>query len=104
MEVYFRETYLKELYVSGKDDKKHRFQPAVIRKYIDVINLMTEVPSVISLMKYKSLHYEKLSGDKKGLSSVRINNKYRIEFQEYVEDGEVYASICEITELSNHYQ
>lgn len=54
-------------------------------------------------MKYLSLRYEKLVGDKLGLSSVRVNDQYRIEFEEFVKDGETIASICNITDLSNHY-
>ncbi len=54
-------------------------------------------------MKYNSLRYEKLVGDKLGLSSVRVNDQYRIEFEEFVKDGETIASICNITDLSNHY-
>ncbi len=65
---------------------------------------MIDVPNVISLMKYNSLNYEKLKGDKKGLSSVRVNNQYRIEFQEFQKDGETIATICNITDLSNHYK
>ena len=43
-------------------------------------------------------------GDKAGLSSVRVNDKYRIEFEEHVEGPETIATIVNITELSNHYQ
>lgn len=32
------------------------------------------------LVNFKSLHYEKLKGDKKGLKSIRINKKWRIVF------------------------
>ena len=60
--------------------------------------------SMLSLAKYNSLHYEKLVGDKAGLSSVRVNDQYRIEFEEIVVENEVIATICNITELSNHYQ
>ena len=59
---------------------------------------------MLGLMKYNSLHYEKLHGDKEGLSSVRVNDQYRIEFEERVKDGATIASICNITELSNHYK
>lgn len=55
-------------------------------------------------MKYGSLHYEHLHGDKEGLSSVRINDKYRIEFTETVEDGQEIATIVNIEELSKHYK
>ena len=63
-----------------------------------------EVPDVTSLMQYNLLNYEKLTGDKKGLSSVRVNDQYRIEFEEYTKDGETVATICNITDLSNHYK
>ena len=55
-------------------------------------------------MQYNSLNYEKLTGDKKGLSFVRVNDQYRIEFEEYTKDGETVATICNITDLSNHYK
>lgn len=104
MEVRFDKQYLKELYVDGNAGKKHRFQPQIIKRYIRVIDLMIEVPNVKLLTQYKSLHYERLTGDKAGLSSVRVNDQYRVEFEEINKDGEVIASICNITELSNHYK
>ena len=42
---------------------------------------MKQVDNVQGLAKYGSLHYEKLRGDKEGLSSVRVDRKYRIEFE-----------------------
>lgn len=41
---------------------------------------------------------------KTGLSSVRVNDRYRIEFEEHIKDGEAIATICNITDLSNHYK
>ncbi len=104
MEVNFNEEYLLRLYTDGISDKKHRYQPQIIRKYIRVIDLMLEVPDTLSLLQYNSLNYEKLKGDKNGLSSVRVNDQYRIEFEEHARDGETVATICNITELSNHYK
>ena len=104
MIVAFAEKYLQELYAKGRaDEKKHRFQPHIVSKYLKVINLMKQQENVLGLAKYGSLHYEKLHGDKEGLSSVRINNQYRIEFEEKFEDGKQIATICNITDLSNHY-
>lgn len=65
---------------------------------------MMELPNVMAMTQYNSLRYEKLSGDKEGLSSVRVNDQYRIEFEEIVKDSEIIASICNITDLSNHYK
>ncbi|MBE6331920.1 MAG: addiction module killer protein [Bacteroidales bacterium] len=105
MIVTFDQKYLQELYVDGKSsDKKHRFQPQIIAKYVKVINLMKQQENVLGLAKYGSLHYEKLRGDKDVFSSVRVNDQYRIEFVETVEEGKQIATICNITELSNHYK
>ena len=82
MIVNFNEDYLRDLYRSGKSDKKHRFQPQIVRKYIRVIDLMISEDNVQGLWKYNSLNYERLEGNKEGLSSVRVNDQYRIEFEE----------------------
>ena len=105
MKVFFEKEYLLELYRDGKTrDKHHRYQPSIVKKYHDVIDFMLEASSMETLRSKPSLHYERLIGSKSGLSSVRINSKYRIEFTEFTEDGETCASICLINELSNHYQ
>lgn len=47
-----------------------------------------------------SLHYEKLNGNKAGVSSIRVNDQYRIEFTV----SESVITVCNILELSNHYK
>ena len=105
MDIIFQKNYLKELYHTGKtSDKKRRFQPAIIRKFIRVIDLMIDQPDTLALKKYNSLNYEKLKGNKDGLSSVRVNDQYRIEFEEKSDENQTVVTICIITELSNHYK
>lgn len=105
MLVTFEKEYLRELYEEGQaSDKKHRFQPQVVKKYTRIIDLMMELKNVHDLTHYGSLHYEHLHGRKKGESSVRVNDQYRIEFREIVKDEETIAEIVNITELSNHYK
>ena len=65
---------------------------------------MISEDNVQGLWKYNSLNYKRLEGIKEGLSSVRVNDQYRIEFEEEFEDGQTIATICNITELSNHYK
>ena len=104
MKVTFDKEYLQKLYTTGQSpDKKHRFQPDVIRRYVKVIDIMMEAENVNVLALISGLHYEHLSGDKDGLSSVRVNKKYRVEFSEQTEGNEIVATICNIIELSNHY-
>ena len=105
MEIIFEKKYLKEIYHTGKtNDKKHWFQPAIIRKYIRIIDIMIDQPDTLTLKKYNSLHYEQLKGNKAGLSSVRVNDQYRIEFEEKTIGEQSIATICNIVELSNHYK
>ena len=65
---------------------------------------MKSVPDITSLAKYNSLNYEMLKGDKKGLSSIRVNDKYRIEFTIKESMEEPIVTVCNIIELSNHYK
>jgi proteic killer suppression protein len=99
MEVIFEQEYLYEMYREGKTtDKRHRFQPEIIKKYKRVVQLMLFLDSVPDLARYNALRYEKLKGDKAGLSSVRVNDQYRIEFREKTTGEQTIATICAITE------
>jgi len=105
MTVTFEEKYLQELYETGKTtSKKHRFQPEIVRKYQHCITLMRRVPDTNSLSKYSGLNFENLQGDKEGISSVRVNKQYRIEFTVTDNGVEPVATVCNIIELSNHYK
>ena len=56
------------------------------------------------LYSIKSLNYEVLKGNKAGISSVRVNDRYRIEFTVKDVALETTVTICNILELSNHYK
>ena len=102
MEIKFEKEYLRELFYDGvTSDKKHRYQPHIVKKYVRVVNILDSVNKPADLFRYRSLHYEKLVGDKAGLESVRVNDQYRIEFKSLEEEG---ITICNIIELSNHYK
>ena len=104
MQIVFKQEYLSSLYYNQTADKKHRFQPEVIKKYIKVVNILKNAKVVEDLFPFNSLNYERLSGDKAGIESVRVNDKYRLEFQTERVEGEVIVTVCSIFELSNHYQ
>ena len=106
MEVTFEKEYLRDLYKTGKTaDKKHRFQPEIVRKYQHCIDTVLGAKSIEVLYSIHSLNYEVLKGDKQGISSIRVNKQYRIEFT--VEDNNIdepFITVCNILELSNHYK
>jgi proteic killer suppression protein len=105
MIVIFEKEYLRDLYITGKTlNKKHRFQPEIVKKYRRCIDTLISASGVESLFVIHSLNYEILKGDKQGVSSIRVNNQYRIEFIVKNEEIEPAVTICNIIELSNHYK
>lgn len=106
MEIEFDKAYLQELFEDAKtSDKKHRFQPAIIKKYIDTVNILRTVSNTEVLYKFKSLHYEKKGGDLGGIEAVWINDQFRLEFTTRTAgDNPPAIIICKLLDLSNHYK
>jgi len=106
MKVKFEKEYLRELYEIGKTtDKKYRFQPQVVSGYSKCVKILQKAIKTEDLYLVKSLNYEKLKGDKKGLSSVRINVQYRLEFREIVDQNDILEiNVCSLVDISNHYK
>ena len=105
MIVVFDKEYLSDLYEKGKTtNKKYRFQPDIVKRYKRCIDILINTSAIESLYAFNSLRYEILTGDKKGISSIRVNDQYRIEFTISEDRGETTITICTILELSNHYK
>lgn len=105
MIVTFEHEYLRILYEEGRSlDKKHRFQPDIVRRYQKVIKFLLGASCIEALWPVRSLNYEVLSGDKAGRSSVRVNDRYRVEFTVTQNEQEPVLTICNVVELSNHYK
>lgn len=104
MIVVFEEEYLRDLYSSGKcNDKKHRFRSDVIKRYQRGIEFLKWATRKEDLFRINSLNFEALRGEKEGLFSIRANNQYRIEFTMEENAEQPILTICNIVELSNHY-
>lgn len=105
MEIKYGKDYLLELYVSGEcSDKKHRFQPQVIKKYQQRVDTLIAASRKEELFPLRSLNFEALHGSKEGLFSVRVDNKYRLEFCLDENSSDSLVTICTLEELSNHYK
>ena len=104
MVVAFEKEYLRDLYEAGKSDKKHRFQPDIVKRYKRGIDYLKQARNIEELFLLPSLHYEVLKGDKAGVSSIRVNDQYRIEFTVEQVSEPIVVTICNIIELPNHYK
>jgi proteic killer suppression protein len=106
MEIKFNNQLLIDLYEGNKvNDKEFRSNPTLIKQYVKTINKLKAASKIEQLFQFSGLNYEKLKGDRKGLSSVRVNLQYRLIFEEIKNDKEPFEVVLlEIEELSKHYQ
>jgi toxin HigB-1 len=103
MEIEYEKDYLRELYEDGKcKNKKFRFQPQVVNKYQMRVDTLIGATRIEDLFVLNSLNFESLEYSDK--FSIRVDGKYRLEFRIRFKDGEQQITICELTDLTNHYK
>src|SRR5690625_3099417 len=103
MKIIVSKKWLKDL-AEGKSSGKQRFNKEIIVAYQKKIAYISEAESTEDLRAIKSLHFERLKGDKLGLFSIRVTKKYRIEFMITKDREIVIEEIIVIKNLSNHYK
>ena len=81
-----------------------RYQPEVIRGYQKAVFVLSSANTITDLFRNNALNYEVLKGDKKGISSVRINRQYRLEFTVRDVMNEQIVTVCRLLDISNHYK
>ncbi len=105
MFIEFDKEYLRELFEQGRtSDKKHRYQPEIIKGYHKCVMYLKHAETIEQLYRINSLNYEVLQGEKMGISSVRINRQYRLEFTVRNVMGEQIITVCCLLDISNHYK
>ncbi len=103
MEVHFNNAYLEKLYAGLPVSGKPRYNEEVVDKFRKKIIILQNAESTIELRQIRSLNFEALKGDKKGLYSIRVDLKYRLEFL-VEKDRITLREIVFIEDLSNHYR
>src|ERR1700680_2112992 len=78
MEIVFADATL--ALIETEDAGKTKLPVPVIKSVRRKLTVLRAAPDDRSLRNWKSLHYEKLKGDRDGQRSVRVNDKYRIVF------------------------
>ena len=102
MQVLFKPTDLEQLYLIPIENIKGKlpFQKSLIQQYKNRIKLLESIEKITDLYSFKSLHFEKLKGDKSRLSSIRLNDQYRLIVEPVNED---VVKIL-VIEISKHYE
>ncbi len=79
--------------------------PSLIKQYIKTVNKLRSVQKVEQLFQFSGLNYEKLKGNLKGMSSVRINQQYRLIFEEVANIAAPFKIVLfSLEEISKHYE
>jgi proteic killer suppression protein len=78
MEIVFADTIL-EL-IETDEAGRTKLPVPVIKSARRKLTVLRAAPDDRSLRNWKSLHYEKLKGDRDGLRSIRVNDQYRMVF------------------------
>lgn len=105
MNISFNNRLLIDLYEGNKiKDKQFQSNPNLVKQFVKTVNKLKSVEKVEQLFQYAGLNYEKLKGNFKGYSSVRINNQYRLIFEEVAAKEEPFQIVLfNLEEISNHY-
>ena len=76
MEVRFRNKCLDRMEVNAQEDCG--FPPAVVTAFRKKLQLIRSAPDERDFYVLKSLHYEKLKGNRKHQRSMRLNDQWRL--------------------------
>lgn len=78
MEIEFADSRLAEIETANAGSTG--LPVAVIKAALRKLTLLRAATDDRTLRNWKSLHYEKLKGNREGQRSIRVNDKYRIVF------------------------
>ena len=76
MRFVFKDKDLLLLYAEEKN--AHRYSTGVVEAFFDVMAIIENATSEADIRAFKSLHFEKLSGNRSGQVSLRLNKQYRL--------------------------
>jgi proteic killer suppression protein len=96
VDIGFKDAKLQRTFADGKDHA--RLGNNVFRAFVQKVQILANAKSEVDLYAIKSLHFEKLSGDREGQRSIRLNNQFRLVFTVHkTEDGSL-AWIIEVVD------
>lgn len=99
MRFRFRGKKLRALYTDEKGCEK--FPPEVVDAFFTVMSYIAAAADERDFRALRSLHFEKLSGDRKGQHSLRLNKEWRLIVRLQTDGTGKYLSI---EDIENHYR
>jgi len=103
MLIKFNSVYLENLYAGKPVKGKAVYSKEVVLQFKKAVLRIEQAENSNQLKQFRSLNFEALKGNKKGLYSVRVNKQYRLEFR-LENDNITLVEIVLIEDLSKHYE
>jgi len=72
----FKDKDLLLLYTEEKN--AHRYPSGIVEAFFEVMAIIGNATSEADIRAFKSLHFEKLTGNREGQVSLRLNKQYRL--------------------------
>jgi proteic killer suppression protein len=94
VKIDFLDKKLEALYTQGKGAR--RLDPEAYEAFLDVVAAVQASKNPQDLRALRSLHYEKLKGDRKGDRSLRLHKGQRLIVREQRDADGIYMEIVEI--------
>lgn len=76
MKYSFKYKDVELLYTQEKD--AHKYPKGVVDAFFECMTIIDNARDIRDIYAFKSLHFEKLSGDRKGQHSIRLNKQFRL--------------------------
>ncbi|HZD57163.1 MAG TPA: type II toxin-antitoxin system RelE/ParE family toxin [Anaerolineales bacterium] len=76
MHFSFNKKRLEDLYY--KEKGAHKYPPEVVNAFFHVMAIIEAAVDIRDFYNLKSLHFEKLKGDRREEHSMRLNKQYRL--------------------------
>lgn len=76
MRFEFKDKDLLLLYTEEKN--AHRYPSGIVEAFFEVMAIIGNATSEADIRAFKSLHFEKLTGNREGQVSLRLNKQYRL--------------------------
>lgn len=103
MEVRFKDHKLEKLFLTPLSELKGKqpFFVDVIKQFKKKIPILIAISRLEELRALKGLNFEYLKGDRKGECSIRLNDQYRLIFEQ-ISENEIKVIL--VNEISKHYE
>ena len=98
MQVSFKTTRLQQCYTSVKKAQRE-WDEKVARRYIERVNILKKAKAAKDLYTIPPLNFHPLRGNKKGMHSITLIDRWRME----VSFQDEALTIVRVEEVSQHY-